>query len=59
LCTYLYELASSYHQFYERCPVLTAPDDATRNSRLALSDLTARVLRQGLSLLGIQTVEQM
>lgn len=59
LCTYLYELASSYHQFYERCPVLTAPDDATRNSRLALSDLTARVLRQGLDLLGIQTVEQM
>ena len=43
----------------ERCPVLTAPDDATRNSRLALSDLTARVLQRGLDLLGIQTVEQM
>jgi arginyl-tRNA synthetase len=59
LCTFLYELASSYHQFYERCPVLTAPDAATRGSRLALSDLTARVLRQGLELLGIQTDEQM
>lgn len=59
LCNYLYELASSYHQFYEHCPVLTAPDEATRTSRLALSDLVARTLKTGLGLLGIETVEQM
>ena len=59
LCNYLYELASAYHRFYERCPVLSAPDDRLRASRLRLSDLTARTLAIGLGLLGIATVEQM
>ncbi len=59
LCNYLYELAALYHQFYENCPVLTAPDDATRKSRLTLGDATARVLAKGLELLGIEVVEQM
>ncbi|HEX7081621.1 MAG TPA: arginine--tRNA ligase [Gammaproteobacteria bacterium] len=59
LCNYLYDLASAYHVFYERCPVLTASDDATRASRLRISDLTARTLRTGLGLLGIGTVERM
>jgi arginyl-tRNA synthetase len=59
LCTYLYELAALYHQFYEKCPVVSAPDEATRSSRLALSKLTASVLKQGLDLLGIAVVEQM
>ncbi|HEX7010628.1 MAG TPA: arginine--tRNA ligase [Phycisphaeraceae bacterium] len=59
LCNYLYELATAYHQFYEQCPVLSAPDDATRDSRLALCELVARTLKQGLSLLGIDVVEQM
>jgi arginyl-tRNA synthetase len=59
LCNYLYELAALYHQFYEQCPVLKAPDAATRDSRLRLSDLTARVLSRGLDLLGIAVVERM
>jgi arginyl-tRNA synthetase len=59
LCGYLYELASAYHQFYENCPVLSAGDAATRDSRLVLSDLTARTLARGLELLGIGVVEQM
>ncbi len=59
LCTYLYELAATYHQFYEKCPVLTAPDEATRNSRLALCEVTARTLKQGLNLLGIEVVDRM
>ncbi len=59
LCNYLYELAALYHQFYEQCPVLKAPDTATRDSRLRLSDLTARVLSRGLDLLGIAVVERM
>ena len=58
LCNYLYELAGKFTSFYENCPVLKA-DDATRASRLALCDLTARVLKQGLDVLGIEVVEQM
>jgi len=59
LCTYLYEVASLLHQFHEKCPVLRAPDEATRQSRLALSELVARTLKTGLGLLGVDVVEQM
>ena len=59
LCNYLFELASHFMRFFENCPVLKAEDAATRNSRLALCDLTARVLKQGLETVGIETVEQM
>jgi len=59
LCTYLYELAGEFSAFYEQCPVLRAPDDATRASRLMLCDSTARVMEQGLALLGIEAPEQM
>jgi arginyl-tRNA synthetase len=58
LCNFLFDLAGKFTAFYENCPVLKA-DDATRASRLALCDLTARVLKQGLETLGIETVEQM
>ena len=58
LCNYLYELAGHFTGFYENCPVLKA-DEPLRSSRLLLSDLTARVLKQGLDVLGIQTLEQM
>ncbi|MGH8024859.1 MAG: arginine--tRNA ligase [Limisphaerales bacterium] len=58
LCIYLYELAGRFTAFYENCPVLKA-DDETRRSRLALCDLTARVLKLGLETLGIEVVEQM
>ena len=59
LCNYLFELAGRFTSFYENCPVLKAGDAATRGSRLALCDLTARVLKQGLDVLGIEVVEQM
>ena len=58
LCSYLYELAGHFARFYENCPVLKA-EEAERNSRLALCKLTGDVLKQGLELLGIETVEQM
>jgi arginyl-tRNA synthetase len=58
LCTYLYELAGHYARFYENCPVLKA-EGSLRRSRLGLCDLTARVLKQGLDALGIETTEQM
>jgi arginyl-tRNA synthetase len=59
LCGYLYDLATAFSAFFEACPVLRAPDDATRESRLALCGLTARVLVRGLDLLGIQAPERM
>jgi arginyl-tRNA synthetase len=59
LTAYLYEVANRYSTFFEQCPVLKAPDDTTRNSRLLLCDLTARTLKQGLDLLGIDVVEKM
>lgn len=59
LCNNLYELAGDFMRFYEACPVLKAPDDAARTSRLRLCDLTARALRLGLGLLGIQVVARM
>jgi arginyl-tRNA synthetase len=59
LCTYLFELATAFTAFYEHCPVLKAPTDELRASRLAVSDLTARTLAHGLGLLGIDAPEQM
>jgi arginyl-tRNA synthetase len=59
LCTYLFDLAQAFTSFYEACPVLKEGFENTRESRLALCDLTARVLQQGLALLGIDAPERM
>ncbi|MBI2503745.1 MAG: arginine--tRNA ligase [Candidatus Latescibacteria bacterium] len=58
LCNYLYELAEAFMRFYESCPVLKA-QEPTRSSRLLLCQGTARTIRTGLGLLGIETVERM
>jgi arginyl-tRNA synthetase len=58
LCAYLFSLATAFSGFYENCPILRA-EGAVQASRLALSDLTARTLALGLSLLGISVPEQM
>jgi arginyl-tRNA synthetase len=58
LCQYLFELAGAFSIFYDACPVLQA-DDSLRLSRLRLCDLTARVLHDSLTLLGIPTLERM
>ena len=58
LAGYLYELADTYHSFYEACNVLRA-EGAVRNTRLTLCDATSRILKTGLGLLGIQTTERM
>jgi len=58
LANYLFELANSFHAFYEACPVLKSEEPA-RSSRLTLCDLAARVLRRGLDLLGIKVPEKM
>jgi arginyl-tRNA synthetase len=59
LCAYLYDLASAFTGFYEACPVLKAPTPEERTSRLAMCDLTARVLAEGLGLLGIGAPDRM
>ncbi len=58
LANYLFELANSFHAFYEACPVLKSEEPA-RSSRLTLCDLAARVLQRGLDLLGIKVPEKM
>ena len=58
LANYLFEVANSFHTFYEACPVLKS-EEPVRSSRFALCDLTARVLKQGLDLLGIKVPEKM
>ena len=58
LAGFLFELASAFTTFYEQCPVLAA-EGATRQSRLALSALTLRVLVTGLGLLGIPVPDRM
>lgn len=58
LAAYLYDLARAFHSFYEACPVLRSEGEV-RSSRLILCELTARVLKQGMGLLGIEMVERM
>jgi arginyl-tRNA synthetase len=58
LCTYLFDLAQRFTSFYDACPVLSS-EGALRDERLALCDLTARTLRLGLSVLGIDAPEKM
>ncbi len=56
LCHYLYQLAMLFHRFYEHHPIL---NDRSQESRLALAALVSRVLAQGFSILGIQTIDYM
>jgi arginyl-tRNA synthetase len=60
LCNYLFDLSGRFMGFYESCPILKkSVSEECRQSRLKLANLTARVLRQGLDLLGIKTLERM
>jgi arginyl-tRNA synthetase len=59
LCTFLFETAQTFTSFYEACPVLKAPTDDVRRSRLALCAVTAGVLATALGLLGIEAPERL
>jgi arginyl-tRNA synthetase len=59
ITSYLWDLAKSYSSFYQECPVLKAGSPELRQSRLVLCDLTARTIKLGLYILGIETVERM
>ncbi|MEV7321708.1 arginine--tRNA ligase [Streptomyces sp. NPDC093970] len=60
LAAYLYQLASLFTSFYDKCPVIKPepPKDVAEN-RLLLCDMTARTLHRGMSLLGIRTPERL
>jgi arginyl-tRNA synthetase len=59
LCAYVYDLAGLFSSFYENCPILTAENPEQQQSRLRLAALTGRTLKQGLELLGLETLERM
>ena len=59
LCGYLYDLAGLFSSFYEHCPILSAERDEVKQSRLRLAALTGKTLKQGLELLGLETLERM
>jgi arginyl-tRNA synthetase len=59
LCQYLYELAQTYSTFYDKCHVLKAADEPTRQSRLHLCRLVERVMTDGLTLLGVKLLDRM
>lgn len=59
LTSYLWDLAKAYSIFFQNCPVLKAESEALKMSRLGLCDLTARVLKTTLDLLGIRVLEKM
>jgi len=58
ICNYLYELAQKFNTFYAHCPVVKASEEE-KGIRLALAKATAQVLKNGLGLLGIETIEEM
>ena len=58
LCGHLYELATRFSQFYEACPILQSEGE-TQERRLVLANQTGKTLALGLSLLGIDVVDQM
>ncbi len=59
LAAYLYDLAQLFSRFYTECPVLSIKDSAIKESRIGLTAATAQVLKKGLYLLGIETIDKM
>ncbi|MDP2933140.1 MAG: DALR anticodon-binding domain-containing protein, partial [bacterium] len=59
LCRYLFELSQDFNAFYESSPVIAEKDEKNRSFRLELVSATAQVLKNGLNLLGIESVEKM
>ena len=59
IANYIYDLVKSYNQFYHDCSILKESDAAKRSLRLELSRQTARVVKTGMGLLGIEVPERM
>jgi arginyl-tRNA synthetase len=59
VCNYIFGLAQDFNSFYEAVPVLKAEDNNLMMARLALVEATAQIIKNGLALLGIKTLERM
>ena len=59
IANYLYDLAREFNQFYHEHSILKAEDESTRNFRLVLSDICAKIISSGMDLLGIEVPERM
>ena len=59
IANYVYDLVKTYNQFYHDCSILKEEDTAVRSLRLTLSAVTARVVKTGMNLLGIEVPERM
>ena len=59
LCAYIYELANAFNHFYHETKILTHPDQAQKESWIALLDITRRVLETSIDLLGFEAPERM
>lgn len=60
ITNYLYELVTLFMRFYEQNPILKeGVDEATKKSRLQLANLTAKTIKQGLEILGIEVVDRL
>jgi len=58
IANYLFDLSQLFNEFYEKCPVMES-DQKVKSVRLALTESTAQIIKNGLNLLGINTVEKM
>ncbi len=59
IANYVYDLVKLYNQFYHDCSILKEENEAVRSLRLELSRQTARVVKTGMKLLGIDVPERM
>lgn len=59
IANYIYELAKEYSTFYHECPILIEEDESVKNLRLAISALTAQVIKSGMGLLGVTVPDRM
>jgi len=59
MCKYLYEISVLFSQFYEKCPILSSDNQKLLHSRLNLLILVSKTLKQGLKMLGIETINHM
>lgn len=59
IANYAYELAKAYNQFYQSIPIFTEAEPSKLKFRVALSDVTGRVISHAMGLLGIRVPERM
>lgn len=59
IAQYLFDLAKEYNRFYADVPIFHEKDLAIQSFRVALSSMTAKTIKKGMSLLGIAVPERM